>query len=115
MLRVPELWVHLGLQLTRVSSYRFKAEVWEYPGPSAWYFIDLPLDIAEEIKVEHRGRARGFGSIRVHVTLGSSQWSTSVFPYAAHGTYILPIKKAVRRAEGIDDGAPVSVVIAIAD
>jgi len=98
-----------------VSSYAFDAEVWVYPGPQAWYFVDLPLDIAEAIKAEHRGRARGFGSIRVRVSIGDTAWATSVFPYNEHGTYILPIKKAVRRAEGIDDGATVAVAITIAE
>ncbi len=96
-----------------MASYRFEAEVWEYPGPQAWNFVDLPLDIAEEIKAEHGGRARGFGSIRVTVTLGRSTWQTSVFPYKEHGTYILPIKKPVRAAEGIGDGDTVALAIAI--
>lgn len=98
-----------------MSGYAFEAEVWVYPGPQAWFFVDLPLDIAEEIKAEHRGRARGFGSIRVRVTIGDTAWSTSVFPYNEHATYILPIKKAVRTAEDIDDGDTVAVGLTIGD
>jgi len=34
----------------------------------------------------------------------SSTWSTSVFPDASSGSYLLPVKAAVRRTEGIDHG-----------
>ena len=47
---------------------------------------------------------RGFGSVRVEVTLGETTWRTSVFPEAASGCFVLPVKKAVRRAEGVDPG-----------
>jgi len=49
------------------------------------------------------GKRRGFGSVKVNVTLGGSKWSTSVFP-AKEGGWFLPIKKAIQRAEGLDEG-----------
>ena len=39
--------------------------------------------------------------MRVEVTLGTSTWRTSVFPDKARG-YVLPVKSAVRRREGLD-------------
>ena len=52
------------------------------------------------------GRRRGFGSVKVAVTLGESTWTTSLFPQKSGG-WFLPIKKPVRVAEGLAFGAPV--------
>ena len=49
------------------------------------------------------GKRRGFGSVKVNVTLGGSHWSTSVFPNKETG-WFLPIKKAIQRAEGLSEG-----------
>ncbi|HEX6376267.1 MAG TPA: DUF1905 domain-containing protein [Allosphingosinicella sp.] len=46
------------------------------------------------------GRRRGFGSVRVEVTIGASRWPTSVFPQKGGG-WFLPVKKAICRAEGL--------------
>lgn len=92
---------------------RFEAEVWKYRGESAWHFVTLPLAFADEIREladEHR---RGFGSVRVKATIGTSVWATSVFPEKASGSYVLPIKKSVRSAEDLDDGASAMVLLEI--
>jgi hypothetical protein len=47
------------------------------------------------------GRRRGFGSVRVEAAIGASRWSTSVFPQK-DGTWFLPVKKAICRAEGLE-------------
>ncbi|MCW2767325.1 MAG: hypothetical protein JWO11_3284 [Nocardioides sp.] len=47
----------------------------------------------------------GFGSVRVEVTVGGSTWRTSVFPDRVRG-YVLPLRKAVRRAESLEIGDP---------
>lgn len=54
------------------------------------------------------GRRRGFGSVRVNPVIGDSSWSTSVFPQK-RGTWFLPVKKAICRAEGIEAGDEITV------
>ena len=56
-----------------------------------------------------RGR-RGFGSVRVTVTLGDSRWQTSLFPNK-DGSWFLPVKKPVREAEGLLEGDEVEVTL----
>lgn len=94
------------------AAFRFSAEVWLHQGGS-WHFVSLPEDVADDIEAAHGHRAAGFGSLRVEVTVGSTSWSTSVFPDAKRATYVLPIKKAVRTAEDLADGsrAEVSLVV----
>ncbi|MGO1341196.1 MAG: DUF1905 domain-containing protein [Cellulosimicrobium funkei] len=43
------------------------------------------------------------------MTLGAQRWSTSVFPDAQRKTFVVPIKAAVRRAEGVDVGDRVRI------
>ncbi len=54
------------------------------------------------------GRRRGFGSVKVNVRVGESRWSTSVFP-SKEGGWFLPVKKAICRAEGLEEGDAVAV------
>jgi len=49
------------------------------------------------------------------VTVGGSTWSTSVFPDTKRGSYLLPVKKAVRTAEGVGDGDDVDVSLEVLD
>jgi hypothetical protein len=87
----------------------FDADVfaWDTDGPS-WYFLRLPVEVADEIR-DVAGEPAGFGSVPVHVRIGETVWATSVFPEKSSGSYVLPVKKAVREKEGIDDGSRVTV------
>ena len=58
---------------------------------------------------------RGFGAVRVRVTVGATSWSTSIFPDSTRGSYVLPVKKAVRTAEGIREGDDVDVRLEVVD
>lgn len=57
---------------------------------------------------------RGFGAVRVDVTVGGSQWRTSIFP-SSDGPYVLPLKKPVLKAEGLEEGGPVHVRLVVLD
>ena len=91
------------------STYAFTAELWEWEGKAAWHFISLPEDVTDEIDERHAADAGGFGSVKVEVTIGSTTWQTSIFPDSKRGTFILPVKKAVRTAEDLADGATAEV------
>jgi hypothetical protein len=91
--------------------FSFNAEAFAWENPSSpggsWRFARLPVDVAEELR--HRAAIAGWGSVRVSATIGSTTWQTSVFPEKATQSFLLPIKRAVRDAEGIDDGDVVTV------
>lgn len=74
-----------------------------------WVFARLPLEISEEIHDAPHPPA-GFNSVKVEATLGSSRWSTSIFP-EGDGTYVLAIKKAIRTREGVDIGDTVRMAV----
>lgn len=86
------------------DTYEFTAELFEWEGKASWHFCALPEEVTDEIDERYADRAAGFGSIKVEVTIGSSTWQTSIFPDTKRGTFILPVKKAVRTAEDLSDG-----------
>ncbi len=93
----------------------FDAELWRWEARSdSWWFVSLPAGLSEEI-ADTPIPPRGFGSRRVRVTIGSSTWETSVFPESKGGVYVLPVKKAIRAAEGLDEGARVEVTLDLLD
>lgn len=83
--------------------FSFESEIFLWNGDSAWHFVAVPVDIADDIEdsVTLRG---GFGSIKVLVTIGNTTWNTSLFPDSKRKTFILPVKKEVRRAENLAEG-----------
>ncbi|MEK9860644.1 MAG: DUF1905 domain-containing protein [Alphaproteobacteria bacterium] len=38
------------------------------------------------------------------VRIGASAWKTSIFPDSGSGSFVLPIKKEIRKAEGLAAG-----------
>ena len=89
----------------------FESVVRRWSGEAAWYFAALPLDLADEIRTQVE--PVGFGSVRVTATIGATTWSTSVFPDKGSGSYVLPVKAAVRTAEHLDDDTPVTIHLTV--
>lgn len=103
---------------TDAAGYSFSAELWRWDGDAAWHFVSVPEPVADAIADLADGGAmprRGFGSVRVEVTVGGSRWRTSLFPDKGRGTYLLPVKAAVRRAERLDAGDAVEVALELLD
>ena len=94
--------------------FEFKAELWPWTAENgvSWYFVSVPEDESDEIEEIAPGLG-GFGSVKVQVTVGETQWSTSLFPSTEKKCYILPIKKPVRKAENIEEGDTVSVELEV--
>lgn len=97
----------------------FEAELWIWDArrDESWTFVTLPVDASDEIRdrTAATGPRRGFGSVRVRVTIGGSTWTTSVFPDGARGAYVLPVKRAVRKAESLREGDTASVTVEVLD
>jgi len=88
--------------------FEFSGEIWLHDGPAAWCFLTLPPELAEEIEFLAGEISRPFGSIRVEARIGDVSWSTSIFKDKKRGSYLLPVKSAVRKKSGIDVGEKVA-------
>jgi hypothetical protein len=95
--------------------FRFRAELWIHTGEAAWRFVTLPTEVADEIDDLTAGTRRGFGSVRVNATIGSTTWDTSIFPDSTSESFVLPVKKQVRTSEGLADGDTIDVTLHLAD
>jgi hypothetical protein len=95
----------------------FDAELWTWDARRAdsWTFVSLPVEVSEEIREVAGGPRRGFGALRVRVTVGASTWKTSIFPDRARGCYVLPIKRAVRKVEGLETGDIATMTVELVD
>ena len=95
----------------------FDAELWIWDArrTDSWIFVSLPAEASEEIREVAGGRGRGFGSLRVRVTIGGTSWTTSIFPDSGRDAYVLPVKRAVRRAEALDAGDVTTVTVELID
>jgi hypothetical protein len=91
--------------------YKTASNVIPYPGVSGWRFLLLPKKYGQEIKKKFGGRARGWGSLPVSATIGNTTWNTSIFPDKRSGSYLLPLKAKVRKAEKISDDSKVAFTI----
>ena len=88
--------------------WRWEARVEE------WGFVSVPEDASAEIREYIGDLARGFGSVRVQCGIGDTRWRTSIFP-GGDGVYVLPLKKAIRRAHDLPIGARVRVSVEVLD
>lgn len=93
-----------------MGTWEVSAPVWRWPGGN-WFFLTVPDAVSDEIAEVSEGTAGGFGSVRVEVTCGATTWRTSLFPSSSAQAYVLPVKKAVRDAQGLGDGTMAQVRI----
>ena len=94
--------------------YEFRGDVWLWSGKKTdWWFISLPKDMSDHAQYFTSHVQRGFKSLKVNAQIGGSQWQTSMFPSKERQAYLLPIKKAVRDAEGIEVGKTQKVKVTV--
>jgi hypothetical protein len=92
--------------------FEFTGPIWFWRGPAPWHFVTVPPDECAAIAAVAAGVSYGWGMIPVTVRLGASTFTTSLWP--KDGAYIVPLKTAVRRAEGVEVDDVVSLHLSVA-
>ena len=69
--------------------YTFQEKIWAHNGKGSWYFVSLPLDFSKEIREN----------------LQSEEEDTKL------KTYLLPIKKDIRKIEQLNIGLILTINI----
>ena len=101
--------------MTGERSWEFDSTLFRWEASKALMILaSVPEQASDEIDA-YSPMKGGFGSVRVRVTIGGSSWLTSVFPDTTRGCYIVPIKKSVRVAEGVDLGEVAHIRLELAD
>ena len=89
----------------------FEAEIIEWRGPAPYLFAPIPDAHVGEIRYGALSESYGWGVVPVVAQIGSTEFATSLFPRA--GTYLLPIKVAVQKAEHVGLGDRVHVALRV--
>lgn len=87
--------------------FTFSAEIWEWRGPSPFFFISVPDHVNREILKLASGVSYGWGAIPVTFTIADKEWTTSIFP--KDGVYVVPLKAAARAKNSLTAGSKVSI------
>jgi hypothetical protein len=89
----------------------FTDRVIEWRGPSPFYFVPVSEQDSADIREVAALATYGWGVIPVEAQIGEVTFETSLFP--KDGRYLLPLKDAVRKPQGIAAGDDVTVKMAI--
>lgn len=97
--------------------HTFTAELWLWDArrSDTWTFVTVPPEVSAAIEdaADALGPRAGFGSVKVEVRIGAYVWRTSVFPDKDSGCFVLPVKRAVREANGVGAGDEVTVELEV--
>jgi len=88
-------------------SFEFESEIVEWRGPSPFLFVAMPPEHAAELKEASKRLTFGWGCLSAVVRVGKSSSKTMLYP--RNGTYFVPIKVAIQRAEKVELGDVIRV------
>ncbi len=89
----------------------FSGRVIEWRGPSPFYFVPVPAEQAAEVRQVAAMATYGWGVVPVEARIDGTAFATSLFP--RDGGYLLPLKIAVRRPQGLSAGDDVTVAMTV--
>ncbi|MFN8449990.1 MAG: DUF1905 domain-containing protein [Anaerolineae bacterium] len=92
-------------------NFEFDGEIIFWRGPAPWFFVVVPEGESRDIKAMSEFVTYGWGVIPVRVRIGSTEFTTSLFP--KDGRYLVPIKVTVRKTEKLEEGDTVTVRLEI--
>lgn len=90
----------------------FHGTIIYWRGPSPFHFVGVPESESAELQDVAALVSYGWGVIPVEASIGSSTWTTSLFP--KNKRYLVPIKTSIRQAEVLGVGDYVTVTLNIA-
>jgi hypothetical protein len=94
-----------------MSEFIFTGAVFEWRGPSPYYFIEIPAAQSAKIKERATQLTYGWGVIPVISVIGETEFKTSLIP--KEGLYLLPIKNVVRFGENLEVGQVVQAKLTL--
>lgn len=89
---------------------------WATANGVTWHFLRFTGEVAEAISALalmrrlETGQKRGWGALKCEARIGATRWHTMVVP-GDNDSWLLPVKRAVRLAEGLVDGTETEVEV----
>ena len=98
-------------------SYRFNDVIKLWVGSkSTWHYVSLPQEMSDEIHTlsqYHQTKRRGWGAVKVDVSVEDQQWQTSIFPAFDNKRYALFLKADVRKRLQLFAGREINVTLTL--
>ncbi|HET7356631.1 MAG TPA: DUF1905 domain-containing protein [Nocardioidaceae bacterium] len=91
-----------------LMDFQFQGPVVEWRGPAPFYFVAIPEEESADIKFAAKG-IEYWGQVPVMVRIGEAEFTTALFP--KDGSYLLPLKDAVRKSAGLEVDQVVAVAL----
>jgi hypothetical protein len=89
----------------------FTGPIFTWRGPAPFYYVAVPDEESDDIRDIANAVTYGWGVIPVRARIGGTSYETSLFP--KDGRYLLGVKAAVRRSEGLEEGDEVTVRLTV--
>lgn len=89
----------------------FESRIIEWRGPAPFLFAPVPDEHVGAIRYAAMTASYGWGVVPVVAIVGGTEFATSLFP--RDGGYLLPVKVAVQKSEGIGLGDRIMVHLGI--
>lgn len=89
------------------QQFQFSGEIFQWRGPAPYYFVAVPKEESLELKAVSSGLSYYRGVIRIRARIGSTEWTTSLWPKDER--YVLPLRDSVRKPKGLTDGDVVTI------
>lgn len=90
--------------MKKTFKIKIKVKVWRWPGDGGWHFVTLDKKLSKQIRDVY---TKGF--VRIVAKVGKTSWDTSLFPHKQSESYLLSVKKSVRKEEDIFEGDTVTI------
>ena len=87
--------------------FQVTGKVFEWRGPSPFYFVEINSKISAEIQSESKQFSYGWGVIPVTAKIGNTDFTTAIIP--KDGKYLFPLKDSVRSKENLKIDSRVSI------
>jgi hypothetical protein len=91
--------------------WTFDAEVFQWRGPSPYFFVETPAEVDAFLHDHAPELSYGWGCIPARVALGDTEVTTALIP--RDDVYLVPLKVALRKPHGIDDGDVVRLRLSV--
>jgi hypothetical protein len=92
-------------------NFEFSGIIFHWRGPAPYLFVAVPPKQSDEIKAVSGLVTYGWGVIPVHVRVGRTEWTTSLFP--KDNSYLVPIRVSAQKAEGLKEGDTIKLRLEI--
>ena len=87
--------------------FQVTGKVFEWRGPSPFYFVEINSKTSAEIQSESKEFSYGWGVIPVTAKIGKTEFTTAIIP--KDGKYLFPLKDLVRKRENLEIDSKVSI------